>query len=186
MVEGIDPLQLARELYAIVQDAADRRVLGDDVALTFDGWDECNTVISEARVGRRIADTGAGIVFLVGVQSNQFPRAVDMARGFRARGLSVVIGGFHVSGCLLMLDELPSNLQAAIDLGVTLFAGEAEGHIDTRLQDAFADRLRPIYNFLTDLPGLQGAPVLTAWRLCARGVRQGPDPPSATLPDRHR
>src|SRR5271165_1716502 len=153
------PSNSLASLYAIVQDAADRRVLGDDVALTFDGWDECNSIISESRVARRIAAAGAGIVFLVGVQSNQFPRAVDMARGFRARGLNVVIGGFHVSGCLSMLDDLPDDLQEAIDLGITLFAGEAEGHIDTLLQDAFADRLQPIYNFLADLPGLQGSPV---------------------------
>ncbi len=95
----------------------------------------------------------------MGVQSNQFPRAVDMAREFRARGLNVIIGGFHVSGCLSMLDDLPWDLQEAINLGVTLFAGEAEGHIDTLLQDAFANRLKPIYNFLADLPGLQGAAV---------------------------
>jgi hypothetical protein len=153
------PSNSLASLYAIVQDAANRRVLGDGVELTLDGWDECNTIISEDHVARRIGAAGAGIVFLVGVQSNQFPRAVDMARTFRARGVDVVIGGFHVSGCLSMLDELPWDLQEAIDLGITLFAGEAEGHIDTLLQEAFAKRLRPIYNFLADLPGLQGAPV---------------------------
>jgi hypothetical protein len=151
------PSNSLASLYAIIQDAANRHVLGDNVALTFDGWDECNTVISEDRVARRIVRSGAGIVFLVGVQSNQFPRAVDMARAFRSRGLKVVIGGFHVSGCLSMLDELPQDLQEAIDLGITLFAGEAEGHIDTLLQDAFANELQPIYNFLADLPGLRGA-----------------------------
>jgi hypothetical protein len=127
------------------------------VVLTLDGWDECNTIISEDRIARRIAGAGAGVVFLVGVQSNQFPRAMDMARLLRARNLKVVIGGFHVSGCLSMLDDLPHDLQEALDLGVTLFAGEAEGHIDTLLQDAHADRLQPIYNFLADLPGLNGA-----------------------------
>jgi hypothetical protein len=151
------PSNSLASLYAIVRDAADRAVLGFDVTLTLDGWDECNTVISEDRVARRIAEAGGGIVFLAGVQSNQFPRAVDMARGFRARGINVVIGGFHVSGCLSMLDELPWDLQEAIDLGVILFAGEAEGHVDKLLCDAFADRLEPIYNFLDDLPGLQGA-----------------------------
>lgn len=153
------PSNSLASLYAIVQDAADRRVLGEEVTLTFDGWDECNTIISEGQVARRIADAGAGIVFLVGVQSNQFPRALDMARVFRALGVDVVIGGFHVSGCLSMLDELPWDLKEALDLGVTLFAGEAEEHIDALLQDAFANRLQPTYNFLADLPGLQGAAV---------------------------
>src|SRR6185312_10650222 len=99
------------------------------------------------------------IVFLAGVQTNQFPRALDMARNLRARGLDVVIGGFHVSGCLSMLEALPSDLQEAVDLGITLYAGEAEAHVDILLQDAFAHRLRPVYNFLRDLPGLQGAAV---------------------------
>ena len=153
------PSNSLASLYAIVQDAAERGVLGNDIVLTYDGWDECNSIISEERVARRVADAGGGIVFLVGVQSNQFPRAVDMAREFRARGVNVVIGGFHVSGNLSMLDDLPWDLQEAIDLGITLFAGEAEGHIDTLLQDAFANRLQPIYNFLADLPGLQGAAV---------------------------
>ena len=56
-----------------------------------------------------------------------------------------------------MLDNMPDDLQEALDLGITLFAGEAEGHLDTLLQDAYTNRLQPIYNFLTDLPGLDGA-----------------------------
>ena len=55
------PSNSLASLYAIVQDAADRRVLGDDVAMTFDGWDECNSVISEDRVAQRIAQSGAGL-----------------------------------------------------------------------------------------------------------------------------
>ena len=151
------PSNSLASLFAIVQDAAERRVLGDDVAISFDGWDECNSVISADRVARRSATAGGGIVLLVGVQSNQFPRALDIARQFRSRGLDVVIGGFHVSGCLSMLPDLPWDLQEAIDLGVTLFAGEAEGHIDRLLRDAFAKQLKPIYDVLDDLPNLQGA-----------------------------
>src|SRR5208282_5037010 len=55
------PSNSLASLYAIVQDAADRRVLGDGIALTYDGWDECNTIISEDRVARRIAEAGNGI-----------------------------------------------------------------------------------------------------------------------------
>ncbi len=152
------PANSLASLYAIVLDAAERCALGPDVEITLDGWDECNTVISPDRVARRINKAGSGVVFLVGVQTNQFPRAMDMAREFRARGLNVVIGGFHVSGCLSMLDALPADLQAALDLGIVLFAGEAEGHIDTLLGDLFAKRARPIYNVMADLPALQGAP----------------------------
>src|SRR5580698_7078764 len=109
------PSNSLASLYAIVQAAAENRPLGADVDITFDGWDECNSIISEDRVTARIKAVGGGIVFLVGVQSNQFPRAVDMGRAFRKRGIDVVIGGFHVSGCLSMLDTLPGDLQEAID-----------------------------------------------------------------------
>ena len=149
------PSNSLASVYAIVQDASARHVLGEDTELAFDAWDECNTIISVDDVARRIG--GSGVVFLVGVQSNQFPRAIDMARQFRARGLNVVIGGFHVSGCLSMLPELPWDLQEATDQGITLYAGEAEGHIDRLLRDAHANQLQRIYNFLSDLPGLQGA-----------------------------
>jgi hypothetical protein len=83
---------------------------------------------------------------------------MDIARALRAKGIMVAIGGFHVSGCLSMLPGMPADLQEAVDLGIALFAGEAEGHIDELLQDAHAGRLKPIYNFLKDLPNLDGAP----------------------------
>ena len=71
------------------------------------------------------------MVALVGVQSNQFPRAMDLARPLRAAGIPVCIGGFHVSGCLAMLPEITPELKEAMDLGISLFAGEAEGRFET-------------------------------------------------------
>ncbi len=97
------------------------------------------------------------MVGFVGVQSNQFPRVMDCARPLRAAGVPVVIGGFHVSGCLSMLPETPDSLKAALDLGISLYAGEAEGRFDEVLRDAAAGKLKPIYNYLHDLPGLEGA-----------------------------
>lgn len=101
---------------------------------------------------------GGALVGLVGVQSNQYPRALDLARSFKAAGLPVVIGGFHVSGCLSMLEQRPSELQAALDEGISLFAGELEGRLDRLLLDAAAGQLEPIYNYLSELPDLTGAP----------------------------
>ena len=40
-------------------------------------------------------------------------------------------------------------------MGITLFAGEAEGRLEGLFADALAGRLRPIYNYMDDLPGLQ-------------------------------
>src|SRR5262249_32736842 len=59
---------------------------------------------------------------------------------------------------LAMLPEIPEDLKAAQALGISLFAGEAEGRLDAVLCDAYAGRLKPLYNFMADLPGLDGVP----------------------------
>ncbi|MEK6372163.1 MAG: radical SAM protein [Acidobacteriota bacterium] len=156
-------------LYGLARDCADRRVLGDDVELVTHSFDETNTRIRPERLARLIEEAGSGMVMLVGVQSNQFPRALDLARPLRARGIQVGLGGFHVSGVLSMLKGVDSDLDRARAMGVSLFAGEAEGRLDEVLKDAAAGTLRPLYNFMADLPGIEGAPIplitaLRAWR----------------------
>lgn len=141
----------------IALDCVARRVLGDDVDIQLSAYDETNTRIKPSIISKRIQKSGGyGLVALVGVQTNQFPRAMDLARQFRASGIQVAIGGFHVSACLSMLPELPADLQEALDLGITLFAGELEGRLDTVLQAAYRRELKPLYNYMNDLPGLMG------------------------------
>jgi radical SAM superfamily enzyme YgiQ (UPF0313 family) len=153
------PANSLATVYGIALDCADRQVLGPDVEIRLRALDETNSRIDVPRLISDFArDDGKVLVGMVGVQSNQFPRALDLARQFRAAGLPVVIGGFHVSGCLAMLKELPPDLREALDLGVTLFAGELEGRLDGLLQDVAADRLQPVYNYLADLPDLTGTP----------------------------
>jgi radical SAM superfamily enzyme YgiQ (UPF0313 family) len=142
-------------LYGIATDIARRRALGPDVTVEIHAYDECHTVIPIRRITRRIKAAETGLVCLVGVQSNQFPRAMDLAARFRAAGIAVAVGGFHVSGCLAMLPRLPADLERARQMGVTLFAGEAEGRLEGLFADAFAGRLRPIYNYMDELPALQ-------------------------------
>jgi radical SAM superfamily enzyme YgiQ (UPF0313 family) len=146
-------------VYTLARDAADRRVLGSDVDIDIVALDETNTRVKVDAVIEQVQrHHGFGMVGLVGVQSNQFPRAMDLARRFRAADIPVVIGGFHVSGLLAMLPELPADLREALDIGCTLFAGEAEGRFDDILLGAAARNLKPIYNYMSDLPGLEAAP----------------------------
>ena len=114
------PSNSLASVYGLVAECAEAKVLGPDFDIEVEAYDECNTVINVGRIMRRIRDAGAGFVGLVGVQSNQFPRALDLGRQFRAAGVPVVIGGFHVSGCISMLKELPPELAAARDLGIML------------------------------------------------------------------
>jgi len=153
------PSNTLSALYGLATDCAARHALGSDIELDIHALDETNTRIRADDLARLIARAGAGMVMLVGVQSNQFPRALDIARPLRARGIAVCIGGFHVSGVISMLGGVDADLDRAKAMGVSLFAGEAEGRLDDVLRDALRGSLALIYNFIDDLPSIAGEPV---------------------------
>ena len=147
-------------VYGIAADCVARQVLGSEIEIEIDAIDETNTRVNvPALIARYRRNGDFGLVALVGVQSNQYPRALDIARPFRDAGIAVAIGGFHVSGCLSMLDGHAVDLDACRELGIAIFAGEAEGRLDVVLRDAAAGRLAPLYNFMNDLLGMEGTPV---------------------------
>ena len=144
-------------LYGLAQECAEQKILGDDVEIEIHAFDETNTRIRTENITSLIDVAGAGMVMLVGVQSNQFPRSLDIARPLRKKGVKVAVGGFHVSGTIAMLSDRDPDVRRAEEMGISLFAGEAEGRIDRVLKDAFYDGLLPIYNFMDDLPHIEGA-----------------------------
>jgi radical SAM superfamily enzyme YgiQ (UPF0313 family) len=159
-------------MHGLALDCKERQVLGHDVEIVIKALDETNTHIRPKKILKEIG-SGPGLVALVGVQSNQFPRAMDLARPLRAAGIPVCIGGFHVSGCLAMLPEMTAELKEAMDLGISLFAGEAEGRFEEVLVDAWKGQLKPLYNYMDHLPSLDGAPmpILPATRIKRTGGR---------------
>jgi hypothetical protein len=150
------PSNSLASVYGLLSDCGTDQVLGPDVDITIEAFDECNTVVNIKGLIRDMRGQ-SGFVGLIGVQSNQFPRALDIGRKFRAAGIPVVIGGFHPSGCLSMLPELPPDLKEALDLGITLFAGEAEGRMAALLRDIDSGQLKPTYNYLNDMPEMAAA-----------------------------
>jgi hypothetical protein len=153
------PSNTLATLYGIALDCEARGVLGDGVALRIAAIDETNRRIKTDRIIQAFRRAGGnGLVALVGVQSNQYPRAVDIARPLRAAGIPVCIGGFHTAGSLAMLPEPPPEIREAWALGISIFAGEAEGRLDEVLRDAQRGALRPLYQYTSDLPNLEGAP----------------------------
>jgi hypothetical protein len=150
-------------LYGLASECAEQRVLGDSVDIRISVQDETNCRIRPARIIREFRRSGGkGLVALVGVQSNQFPRAVDIGRPLVAAGIPVCIGGFHAAGSLAMLPEPPPEIRDTWALGISIFAGEAEGRLGGLLQDAYHGRLKPLYDRGAELPGLEGVrtPVL--------------------------
>jgi len=147
-------------LNALAEDAQRRNVLGDNVEIRLHTYDETNRRVRPDKIIRMIRrEGGRALIGLVGVQSNQFPRAVDLARPFLEAKLPVCMGGFHISGCIAMLPELPEDLRAAQAMGISFFAGEAEERrLDQVLRDAWNGELAPLYNHMDHLPALAGEP----------------------------
>ena len=154
------PSNTLAALNGLAEDCRARNVLGEDVDIRLTTFDETNKRVRPQRIIDMIRrDGGKALIALVGVQSNQFPRAMDLARPFLDAGVQVAVGGFHVSGCISMLSEMPAEMVKAQEDGITFFAGEAEEQrLDQVFIDAFNGTLPPIYNFMSDLPGLQDQP----------------------------
>src|SRR5262245_44810299 len=132
------PSNTLAALNGLALDCAARDVLGGNVEIQISIYDETNTRIKPQKIITQIREAGnCGLVCLVGVQTNQFPRAVDIARPLTAAGVPVCIGGFHVSGCIAMLPDIPHGLREAMDLRITLFAGELEGRLELLLRAAY-------------------------------------------------
>ena len=154
-------------LYGLALECAEQQVLGPETEIVTHAFDETNTVIHIKKMISLVREADDGMVMLVGVQSNQFPRSLDIAKPLRDAGIKVAIGGFHVSGTMAMLEQRDASVQKALDMGVTVFAGEAEGRLDNVLIDAAMNALPPIYNFMDDLPNIEGVatPLLPAERV---------------------
>ena len=134
-------------------------------SLSMKSYDDNIEKIPFGNIARRNTAETKVVVGIVGVQSNQFPRAADIAMRFRELGVDVMIGGFHVAGVLSLFDQPTPELQTLLDHGVTLVAGESEtpGVLKSLFQDVFHDRLQPIYRFpqapdITDAPLPQADP----------------------------
>jgi Radical SAM superfamily len=146
-------------LYGLALDCQQRHVLGDDVEIEIHPYDETNTRLRPERLAAMIKEAGDGMVMFVGVQSNQFPHTLDLAKPLLEHGIQIAIGGFHVSGTMSMLGGNDADVHRAKAMGISLFAGEAEGRLEMVLQDAYKKQLKPLYNFMADLPGIDGMPI---------------------------
>jgi len=148
-------------LYGLTEAAAKSERFADRVKINIHAYDETAQRVVPERIARRLVRrSNRVLVCLVGVQTNQFPRASDLARRFVAAGCKVMIGGFHVSGALAMSKEIPQECRELLDAGVTLVKGEVEDVWGDLLEDAVEDRVRPLYD-IVERPSLGSAPIST-------------------------
>ncbi len=122
--------------------------------------DEAIQRVPEKEILRGSREPGVReIVMIVGVQSNQYPRALDIAHKFIQNHIPVLIGGFHVSGMMAMVG-LTSDLREALSRGIILVAGEVEGgRLGTVVEDVVRGRAEPFYNFLSPTTDLGNIPI---------------------------
>jgi len=151
---GVLPSNTLNVLHGLTDDVRERRFFGDlpIEVTTFDETAEKVPVKKILRWGRE-ADTKL-LVCMVGVQTNQFPRSLDMARIFRAAGITVIMGGFHTSGTINMLGEQEPDIQELVRESICVVSGEVEGKWEMILSDFLHGRLQPIYSFAQDLQSL--------------------------------
>lgn len=158
--KGVLPSNTLACLNGLSEDLRRREVFGKKMRWTIRSIDETVERVDAAEIIRQSKKKkNKTIVCLVGVQSNQFPRAADIALQLRRSGVDVLIGGFHVSGVMAMLPEFPPEILELKNAGVTLVAGEVEGRWEMIIGDALRGELKPIYNYLSDPPDLRSAPM---------------------------
>ncbi|PIQ86388.1 MAG: radical SAM protein [Candidatus Omnitrophica bacterium CG11_big_fil_rev_8_21_14_0_20_45_26] len=157
--KGVLPSNTLACLYGLSEDVRKRKILGSQLKWRIEAIDETVQKVPIAGIitsSRR--NDSRTIVCLVGVQSNQFPRAKDLALMFREANVDVLIGGFHVSG-VLAFNTLPQEISELIKMGVIVVAGEVEDRWGMILKDILNGTSKPVYNFLSSPPDLTNAPL---------------------------
>jgi len=143
--KGVLPSNTLNVLHGLTDDVKERRVFGD-LPIEVTTFDETAEKVPIKKIIRWSREPGTKLlVCLVGVQTNQFPRALDMARLFRAEDITVIIGGFHTSGTINMLGEQEPDIQELVRESICVVSGEVEGKWEMILSDFLHDQLKPIY-----------------------------------------
>src|ERR1044071_6323827 len=152
--KGVLPSNTLNVLHGLTEDVKARRVFGA-LPIEVTTFDETAEKVPTAKIIRWSKAQGVRLlVCLVGVQTNQFPRALDMAKKFRAEGITVIMGGFHTSGTINMLSDQEPDIQELYREGICIVSGEVEGKWDAILEDYLHNRLKPLYSFAQDLQNL--------------------------------
>jgi hypothetical protein len=152
--KGVLPSNTLNVLHGLTEDIRAREVFGK-LPIEVTTFDETAEKVPMSQIVRwsRIPGTQL-LVCLVGVQTNQFPRALDMARTFKAAGITIIMGGFHTSGTINMLGDQEPDIQELYREGICMVSGEVEGKWEGILGDFLNGQLKPLYSFAQDLQNL--------------------------------
>ena len=153
------PVHVLAVVRGIINAAARRGVPEPGVQIETRAIDESSMVVSTRELIGWLREADRGLVMMIGLQTSQVPRAVDLGRDFTEAGFQIASGGFHVSGCMAMVPDWKPSFSALREAGHILFAGEFEEAADGFLRDAWHDRLQPLYNMLSTTTDMARAPL---------------------------
>ena len=163
-LRGVIPSNTLMTMHALTRHAADNGELGD-VAVDAEIVDEAVQRVPYKRIRREGHRPGTRVLIaLCGVQTNQFPRARDLARRFRAGGEQVMIGGFHVSGANALVPGIAPELRELLDVGVYMVRGEVDDCWGRILAGFLAGDLPLLVDRMADKPDLSDKPIPLAER----------------------
>jgi len=157
-VRGVFPSNTLACLRSLTMAFAGRWKREHGIELSVETCDDLVETIPYRRIARENGGDRKVVAVLAGVQTNQFPRASDIAKKLTAMGVKTLIGGFHVSGVLAMFDEPSPGMRELIDHGVTLVQGEAEHVWESILFDVVREREKPLYR-MESYPDISNVPV---------------------------
>jgi len=178
--KGVLPSNTLNVLHGLTEDIKERRVFGK-LNIEVTTFDETAEKVPVNKIIRWSKESGTRLlVCMVGVQTNQFPRAVDMSRRFRAAGITVIMGGFHTSGTINMLSDQEPEIQELYREGICVVSGEVEGRWEVILADFLRGELKPLYSFAQDLQNLVDIGTAPLPRTSAKTMRHFAYPSFAT------
>jgi radical SAM family protein len=163
---GVLPSNTLACLVGLTEAAQRAQVLGEGTEIRRYMYDEVVQKVPIRKLARlQRLPRERVVVGLVGVQSNQFPRACDIAHAFQREGVQdILIGGFHVSGAIALAEPgaIPAEIQQIMDDGITAVKGEVEDHWGDILKDIVDDQRKRLYDFGEPKPdmSLQPLPVV--------------------------
>ncbi|MCE5251500.1 B12-binding domain-containing radical SAM protein [bacterium] len=144
-LRGVLPCNTLACMRSITLEFVDRWKKEKNIDISIKLFDEVIDVIPFERLARKNKGSNRVIAAIVGVQSNQFPRASDIAKKLTSLGIKTLIGGFHVSGIISMFGEPTPEIQELMDIGVTIVHGEAENRWEQILFDVVQGKEKSLY-----------------------------------------
>ncbi len=154
---GVLPSNTLACLRSLTLEFADLWKAERGVTVTVDAFDEVVEHIPIKKLARRNRRGTKVVAALVGVQSNQFMRASDMAKELTSHGIKTLIGGFHVSGVISMFGEPTPEIRDLMGSGVTVVHGEAENQWESILSDVLEGKEKSLY-VMEGFPDISEAP----------------------------